>query len=171
MPGNMAQVLTDVNRQLTRDVGDFGQFMTLFYLMIDPDECTISWIRAGHDPAILYDPGADQFEELRGSGIALGIDEDWRYEENHRTGLKDGQTIVIGTDGIWEASNADGEMFGKARLYEIIRKNPHANAAEIMDAIIEALDRFRAGHKAEDDITLIVIRINSNQINGGQPTD
>jgi sigma-B regulation protein RsbU (phosphoserine phosphatase) len=140
-------------------MGDSGQFMTLFYLVVDSMERTLSWVRAGHDPAILYDPNKDAFETLYGIGIALGVDENWQYEEKKKTGLADNQTIVIGTDGIWEACNSKGEMFGKAPLYEIIRQNPHANAAEILDKVIEALDRFQEGHKAEDDITLIVIRV------------
>jgi sigma-B regulation protein RsbU (phosphoserine phosphatase) len=161
MPGSIAQALTDVNRQLVRDVGNSGQFMTLFYLVVDPIEKTLNWIRAGHDPAILYDTNKETFEELRGTGIALGVDKDWRYEENQKTGLADGQTIVIGTDGIWEACNSKGEMFGKALLYEIIRKNQQADAGKILDTIIEALERFREGHALEDDVTLIVMKVRS----------
>ncbi len=159
MPGSISHAMTDVNRQLAKDMGDSGQFMTLFYLVMDPNERTVSWVRAGHDPAILYDPANDTFESLDSTGMALGVLEDCWYEEKKRTGLEDGQIIVIGTDGIWEAFNAKGEMFGKAKLFDIIRRNHHADAEKIVDAVIEALDRFLGGHKAEDDITLIVVRV------------
>lgn len=75
-------------------------------------------MRAGHDPAIFYDPATDTVEELKGQALALGVDEDWQYEQNQKTGLKKGQIIVLATDGIWEAHNAKGEMFGKDSFYE-----------------------------------------------------
>jgi sigma-B regulation protein RsbU (phosphoserine phosphatase) len=97
--------------------------MTLFYLKMDLQSKQVHWIRAGQDPAILYDPNAETFEELAGSGIALGVDEDWQYETNTRADLKKGQIIFfLSTDGIWEAFNPDGKMFGKDRIYDILRK-------------------------------------------------
>ena len=158
MPGNIGQVLTDVNRLLIRDVGDSGRFMTLFYLVIDTEEKSLKWVRAGHDAAILYNPKIDSFEELYGRGIALGVDEKWDYEENKKTGFSDGKIILIGTDGIWEARNAKNEMFGKMQLYEIIRQSAAVSASEIVDNVIASLDKFMQGHKAEDDITLIAIK-------------
>jgi len=56
LPGNLSQVLSDVNRQLVLDVEDSCSFMTLFYLRLDPQSHCIRWIGAGHDPAILYNP-------------------------------------------------------------------------------------------------------------------
>ena len=76
-------------------------------------------MRAGHEPAVFYDPESDTFEEFKGTGLALGVDEDWQYEQNQRAGLKKGQIIALATDGIWEAHNARGEMFGKDAFYEI----------------------------------------------------
>jgi len=161
-PGSISQAVSDVNRQLAKDIGDSGQFMTLFYMVVDADKKTLNWVRAGHDPAILYDPGTDRFETLSGNGIALGVMEDCTYEEKTKSGLCDGQIILIGTDGIWEACNSRNEMFGKEPIYEIIRENHHASASELVDMIIRALDRFLDGYKAEDDITLIVIKMLNN---------
>lgn len=163
MPGNIGQVLTDVNRLLIRDVGDSGRFMTLFYLVIDSESKSLSWVRAGHDAAILYNPETDSFEDLYGRGIALGVDQKWEYEENKKTGFSDGQIILIGTDGIWEARNARNEMFGKERLYEIIRQSAAVSASEIVDNVIASLDRFMQSRKAEDDITLIAIKISEGR--------
>jgi phosphoserine phosphatase RsbU/P len=63
--GSIAQIVSDVNRQLTRDVEESGRFMTLFCSQIDTHSRSISWVRAGHDPAILYDPVTDSFEKLK----------------------------------------------------------------------------------------------------------
>ena len=66
MPGTPAEVVTDVNRQMTRDFQESGGFMTLFYLTIEFANRRLCWVRAGHDPGIFYDPQTDVFEELRG---------------------------------------------------------------------------------------------------------
>jgi len=102
----------------------------------------------------------DAIEELGGSGIALGIDEDWDYREHTKTALNKGQIIFLSTDGIWEAFNEKGEMFGKERIYDIIRKNSSLSANEIINIMLNSLERFQQGAPIEDDITLVVIKIN-----------
>ena len=158
-PGSISEIISAMNRHLTRDVLETGRFMTLFYMSIDPGEKRIDWVRAGHDPAILYDPGQDTFEELKGSGVALGVNEAFDYEENFQSGLANGQIIAIGTDGIWEAVNREGEMFGKERFRDIIRNNAAADASEILNAVYTELNRFTMGQKSEDDITLVIIKV------------
>jgi serine phosphatase RsbU (regulator of sigma subunit) len=158
-PGGADGVISDVNRQLAQDVEDTGQFMTLFYLMIDPIKKHLQWVRAGHDPAIFYDPGTDTFEELGGSGVALGVMEDSVFKAYTKTALRKGQIIFLSTDGIWESRNPKREMFGKKPIYDIIRKNSSLNANEILNAMLESLKHFQKGAKIEDDITLVVIKI------------
>jgi sigma-B regulation protein RsbU (phosphoserine phosphatase) len=89
----------------------------------------------------------------------LGVNSEWNYVTNRKEGLKEGQIIVLGTDGIWEAQNPEGEMFGKEAIYSIIRENADAEANALLDAIIDSLDRFREGFNLQDDITLIVVKI------------
>lgn len=161
LPGAIPETISDVNIQLSRDVGNSGQFMTLFFLGIDAETGEINWVRAGHDPAILYDPNSDSFQELMGKGLALGIDEQSRYEENRKTGLTEGQVIIIGTDGIWEARDPNGKMFGKDPLYEILRQKNMFEAEEILNEVISSLQAFKGGTPLEDDATLVVIRFTS----------
>ncbi len=158
-PGAAGGIISDVNRQLAQDVEDSGQFMTLFYLMIDPTKKHLQWVRAGHDPAIFYDPGTDTFEELGGSGVALGVMEDSIFKEYTKTALRKGQIIFLSTDGIRESRNQKREMFGKKPIYDIIRKNSSLSANEILNAMLKSLKRFQKGAKIEDDITLVVIKI------------
>lgn len=164
--GSISQIITEMNRHLTMDVHDSGRFMTLFYLTIDLRSKQLSWVRAGHDPAIIYDPAQNKFEELQGPGLALGVEEEVSYEENKKSGLAAGQIIAIGTDGIWEAHNKDGEMFGKKRFRKILRQNANARAHDIIDAVYRDLDAFTVGLRPEDDITLVVIKIEDNQSSG-----
>ncbi len=63
------------------------------------------------------------------------------------------------TDGIWEAQNSEGKMFGKEAIFRLIRENADAEANALLDAIIDSLDRFRGGIDLQDDVTLIVVKI------------
>jgi len=159
LSGSIADVVGDVNCQLTRDVEDSGRFITLFYLQFDRINGLLSWVRAGHEPAILFDPSTDRIEELTGKGIALGIDSSWQYCEEKCTGLTAGQIILLSTDGIWEARNPQGQMFGRHAIYSIIRANSHKPAAKIQEAILADLYRFQQDVEPADDITLVIIKI------------
>ena len=158
-PGTISEIITAMNRHLTEDVLETGRFMTLFYLSIDPDQKSLEWVRAGHDPALVYDPAQDEFEELKGTGVALGVNDAFDYQQNRKSGLANGQIIAVGTDGIWEAVNREGEMFGKERLRNIIRKNAGATASDVLNAVYDELHKFTLGRKTEDDITLVIIKV------------
>jgi serine phosphatase RsbU (regulator of sigma subunit) len=159
LPGKISAVVSDVNRLLVHDVADSGSFMTLFFLSIDRQNRKLSWVRAGHDPAVFYDPRTGTVEELRGSGMAMGIDGDHNYQQFTRENLASGQIILMGTDGIWEAQNSKGEMFGKDTIYRIIEQYSDTDAKGLLTACRYALDKFRDGVKPEDDVTLVVIKV------------
>ncbi|MEJ2283875.1 MAG: SpoIIE family protein phosphatase [Desulfobacterales bacterium] len=159
LPGKISTVVSDVNRLLVKDVADSGGFMTLFFLNIDRANRRINWVRAGHDPALFYDPGTGNVEELHGSGMAMGIDGEHAYEQYTREALSPGQVILIGTDGIWEAQNPGGDMFGKNPLYRIIKQYSDTDAKGLLTACLYALDKFRDGVKPEDDVTLVVVKV------------
>jgi sigma-B regulation protein RsbU (phosphoserine phosphatase) len=159
LPGRPAQIIADVNRQFAADVETSGAFMTLFYLAIDSTRRTARWVRAGHDPAILYDPDSKSFDELGGQGFALGVSDDAVFEENELTHLRPGQILFIGTDGIWETAGPGGRWFGKEALRELVRANSERSARDIAKAVIDALETFREGLKPSDDITMVVVKI------------
>jgi sigma-B regulation protein RsbU (phosphoserine phosphatase) len=158
-PGSPAEIISDVNRLITNDTGDTGQFMTLFYAAIDAGRKELQWIRAGHDPAVYYNPVKDSFEALGGEGMALGVDAEYIYREGGSIGLSKGQIFLIGTDGLWETHNEAGEMFGKTRLEGIIRQKALHPADTILRSTVEAVQEFRGSAKQYDDITLVVIKI------------
>ena len=157
--GNIDQVVADVNSRLANDVKESGRFMTLFYAEIDRTRGIIRWVNAGHDPAVLFDPVKDAFEELDGgSNLALGVMEDSQYTEAQHE-ITSGQILVMATDGVWEARNAEGDMYGKDRLHQVIRENTTATAAEIQAAVFESVRRFRNNTPLEDDMTLVIIKV------------
>ena len=162
LPGSLAQIITDVNIQFCNDVQYTGRFMTLFVCALDLEKYSLKWIRAGHDPALLYDPAADTFAELgQGGGIPLGIDETYTYQESTipKDTFKTGQVLFIGTDGVWESRNQNNEMFGKQRVKQIIRNNKDATAQKIVDDLLDDLDAFMGSCAYSDDVTLIVVKI------------
>jgi sigma-B regulation protein RsbU (phosphoserine phosphatase) len=157
--GNPGRLVSEVNRQLTDDVRDSGRFMTLFYAEFDRKNKLVHWLNAGHEPAIIYSPHTDSFDELSGRGnLPLGVAKDAEYTVN-RQNIAPGQIILIATDGIWEARNSDGEMYGKEKVYEIIRQNAQAGANDIQRAILASLKAFRKDAKLEDDMTMVVVKI------------
>ncbi len=159
LPGSTAKIISDVNRQLVKDVEDSGQFMTMFFLALNTESKQLEWVRAGHDPAIIYDPVSDSFNELSGSGIALGVDGGWIYEDNKKNDLAKGQIIFLSTDGVWEVRNKKGEMLGKEPILNLIRQNAASDATQILNTVFNALDKFIGGVKIDDDITSVVIKM------------
>jgi serine phosphatase RsbU (regulator of sigma subunit) len=155
--GSTAAIMSDVNRQLFRDMNQSGCFVTLFYSQIDINRRTLQWSRAGHDPAILYDPLTNEFEELCGDGLPLGILADVHFEASEIK-LSPGQVVVMVTDGVWETHNPEEKLFGKDRLRQVIRQNAARSSQEIIDAVMTALDEFRKAADVKDDATIVVIK-------------
>ena len=156
---DIGDVIADVNYHFCDDVGESGRFMTMFLSVIDTNSLTMQWARAGHDPAQLYDPVSGLFEELGGSGgMPLGIQSTCTYEI-HSRGLKPGQLIFIGTDGVWETRNHRGENFGKERLRKVIKTHADLTARDILEAVLQSLDRFCRGKPVEDDVTLVIVKV------------
>ena len=158
-PGTSSDIVSAVNQHLAQDVGESGRFMTLFYLNIQRQENRLEWIRAGHDPALLYDPVIDGFKELKGPGLVLGIDRDYPYISQQIEGVQPGQIVALVTDGIWEGCNRSGEPFGKERLKDTIRQYSKESSEVILEKIILTFEQFTAGVVSEDDITLVIVKI------------
>jgi serine phosphatase RsbU (regulator of sigma subunit) len=159
--GALDRIVNDVNRHLAEDVGQSGRFMTLCLLRLLPEDAAMEWVRAGHDPAIWYDPNHDRLVELMGAGTALGVDAAYRFALNRQKGLAPGQIIFLATDGLWETRNPQGRFFGKRAVYDTIRRHRREPAAVIVDALLNGMNRFRGPNPLEDDVTLMVIKIKS----------
>ena len=159
-PGRLNQIVSDVNRQISRDVEESGQFMTLFLCEVDRPNEIIRWVNAGHDPALVFKGEDGEFDELTGHALPLGVTEKAAYREYQR-GVLPGQIILVGTDGIWEAQNPAGEMFGKDRFKNLVRTHAQEPARDILQAVISGLDDFIHPQEKEDDVTLVVIKVAS----------
>ncbi len=150
-------VIRAMNRHLAEDAAA-GRFVTLVYLVLEPDTREVRWINAGHGPLLLYDPATDKFEELSVQDIPLGVNPDWDFHERTRNTWPPGAILVVGTDGIWEAQNAEGQVFGKDGLKQAISAKAKLPAEQICDEVMQRLDYFLGGEPQRDDMTLVVIK-------------
>ena len=155
--GLVAEIITDVNRLVSIDAMETGVFITLFFLMIEAHSGRATWVRAGHEPALIYDPDSDHFVKLEGKGLPLGVDDNYRYRDYTVT-VKPGQILILTTDGLWENRNIKGEMFGRERFKNLIRRNAGLGAEDIQATIIEAVTSFQGKAQQEDDITLVILK-------------
>jgi PAS domain S-box-containing protein len=161
--GGSAEIVSEMNRHLARDVTDSGRFMTLSFIRLDLASRSLRWVRAGHPPALVYDPAADRFRELAGEGLPLGVDDRHQYEEYLETGFAPGQIIAIGTDGVWEACDRQRNPYGIERFREIIRRHAALCAKDILEAVFADIKDFTRGARQEDDITVVVAKVGERQ--------
>ncbi len=154
---DLASLLTNFNKHFLNDTNGM-RFMTLFMCVLSPDNSDIYWTAGGHDPAIIYQPATDKIIELENTGMLLGVYEEAEYHTGGPVSLNSDDIMLIGTDGIWEAHNDYGEMFGKNRLYNAIKKYKDLSAQEIVNKILEDVETFCDNHPRTDDITMIAVK-------------
>ena len=155
--GNIADLFNDINVHLVRDTGD-TRFLTLFYAELNPEDLTFEYASAGHDPALWYHADINEIQRLNNTGIPLGVIDDFTFDQSQKYQLKPGDILVISTDGIREAKNADKEEFGLDQLEKFIKQNADLNAKQMHDQIIEQVKVFQGEIIPDDDITLAVVK-------------
>ncbi|MFW5838144.1 MAG: PP2C family protein-serine/threonine phosphatase, partial [Desulfovibrionaceae bacterium] len=139
------------------DVAASGRFVTLFLMEVDPAVRELRYVRAGHDPAMLASPEAG-LQELTTPGMALGVLEDSVYTMS-RTTYEPGSLAACSTDGVWEARSAAGETYGKPRLESLVAEQAASPAQAVVDAVLADHRRFLAGAEAQDDATIIAVKL------------
>jgi sigma-B regulation protein RsbU (phosphoserine phosphatase) len=160
-----SRLMNFVNRNLTRRyTNGLGTFVTAFYGVYDPTTRTLAHASAGHPPPRILRRG--RVTPLTGeASLPLGIDAGELYTD-HESRLEPGDVLILYTDGITEARNPQGDMFGEDRLdaAAVCR----GSAQSTLDAILSTLDRFRGSRPLGDDSTLLVARITDGPDDCGQ---
>src|SRR5918995_1476507 len=147
------EVLVRVNETLLSRIPP-NMFVTCFYAILDPKSATLSYANAGHDLPYLHRNG--EAEELRARGMPLGIMPGMSYEEGE-VSLEEGNCILFYSDGLVEAHNSKGELFGFPRLRALVAKQGEENSLE--ETLLGELYSFvGGGWEQEDDITLLTLR-------------
>lgn len=135
-----------------------GYFVTVFYAILDLIDRKLHYIRAGHNPPLLYKAHSDEFVFLEGKGMGLGVVEDIKLE-TRQIELAAGDILLLFTDGVTEAINPLREEFGVDRLYNLLREHQNSSAKGIIEKIEQEMAAFVSGEPQFDDITLMVIKV------------
>jgi serine phosphatase RsbU (regulator of sigma subunit) len=149
------EILERVNETLVARIPP-NMFVTCFYAILDPESCSLSYANAGHDLPYLHrsEGGA---EELRARGMPLGLMPGMSYEEKEIV-LGEGDSALFYSDGLVEAHDPKGEMFGFPRLRELVARHDDEEKL-LVDLVMEKLYSFTGeGWEQEDDITLLTLR-------------
>jgi serine phosphatase RsbU (regulator of sigma subunit) len=147
------EVLAQVNETLLSRIPS-NMFVTCFYAILEPESATLSYANAGHDLPYLHHRG--DCEELRARGMPLGLMPGMGYEEKEIV-LDVGEGVFFYSDGLVEAHDPKGEMFGFPRLKALIAE--HAEEGSLGEFLMEELYSFVGeGWEQEDDITLLTLR-------------
>jgi sigma-B regulation protein RsbU (phosphoserine phosphatase) len=151
--------LARLNDQLVRHyTHGRGTFVTAFYGIYDAQAQTLNYARAGHNPPRLKRCADGTMFILDGtSGLPLGVSLDQQFDEAVQE-LQLGDQIIFYTDGITEAMNDTGELFGTQRL-DLALENCSVDAAKLVREVLDAVEAFTGGRPPDDDRTMLVAKI------------
>jgi serine phosphatase RsbU (regulator of sigma subunit) len=136
-------------------------FITCLYAILDPESGGLVYANAGHDPPYLWHGGGA--EELWARGMPLGLMPDMAYEAKENS-LSEGDGLLFYSDGLVEAHDHKGEMFGRPRLRRLISGHGAGNGEELRDFLLAELERFTGQNwEQEDDITLVTVQRSSRR--------
>lgn len=147
-------VVGRTNSALYSDFAHVGMFATLFVAQYDPARQEIVYANAGHSP-VIYCPAGEPPQLLVADGTALGI-LPTSFSNNQRLRLRQGDLLVVATDGFSEAWNAQQELYGYERLLALVEENTASPASEIGHRLYRAVETFSSVQS--DDQTLLVVK-------------
>lgn len=156
-----AQILAHLNRVMYDDLENSHRFVTLFYSSYDPQNRTLAYSNAAHNPPLLWQAASQSLQRLDTNGMLIGLDVD-SYYENDSVQLASGDTVLYYTDGFTEAVAPDGDRFEEGRLQttfaEICRQG--ARPQTILDYVFgEVRDFIGPKNPNGDDMTLVVLQV------------
>lgn len=149
-------VLTAINRRLQGLVDE--RFVSAFYGVLDRARRTLTYATAGHPHPLRVDGTTGEVTPLTASGFLLGIlpDEEYRVQEVR---IRDGDKFFLYTDGLIEARNEIGEMFGLDRLAGCLTNHGRAPVGQVLDNVLSCQRSFIGGERLNDDVTVVVLGV------------
>lgn len=150
-------VVTKLNK-LMCEVSDSARFVTLFYADVHPSAGKLRYVNAGHLPPLLVRPGSQQISPLETGGPVVGLLPQLSFEVGE-VDLEAGDILVLFTDGIGEAANAQGAEYSREALPKVLTEISYESAEQLLGRIRDSAIEFAGDAGFQDDATLIVIRI------------
>lgn len=150
------EAMVELNRQMCEEVAE-GRFVTFAAAKVDPDGGEIEVLSAGQGPLMLIDRGRG-VRELPTHHPPLGVMTDWDDVAPGRFSFRPGETIVMVSDGVFEARSPGGQMYGTRRLAELLTTIADAPSNVIVEAINASVRAFTEGADLHDDVTVMVAK-------------
>ncbi len=145
------------NRVLCADATQ-GMFVTLFFAILDPRTRQLTYVNAGHNPPILLRAQEPRVEYLGRTALPLGLFADTPIRAQ-QVSLRENDVLVLYTDGVTEATNATGELYGEARLIELIRQKAGTRTSALERAVDASILEFTGNRPLADDVTLVALNV------------
>jgi sigma-B regulation protein RsbU (phosphoserine phosphatase) len=158
--GDAAETLRQANELIAKDIRR-GMFVTAMYVLLNVKTRALSVCSAGHNPMVIYREKTGQYELVNPNGIALGFDKGPVFDrtlQEHNTTLELGDRIVIYTDGVVEAMNAQGDEYSEERFCKFVRDHARMRSRDFVQALVRDLDAHKGEAEQHDDITVSTVR-------------
>jgi serine phosphatase RsbU (regulator of sigma subunit)/Na+/proline symporter len=157
LPGAGAAIRA-LDEFLYEDLGRAELFVTMAYFRYDAATRLLSFACAGHPPPLILRAGPKSCEYIDAEGLILGVKRNVVFEEKQVL-LKPGDILLLYTDGITEAENAEGEFFGEGRLCSLMQELHQLSPAELIEELLYQVRLFAGGKSFSDDVTLVAMRV------------
>ncbi|GAB4322577.1 MAG: hypothetical protein Kow0074_14260 [Candidatus Zixiibacteriota bacterium] len=157
--GSVADIVNEINRVVCDDLTEQKEmFITFFLALIDPQAKTITYSNAGHLPPLLRRVHDGRIDQLGQGGVFLGQFDDFQYIES-TVSYQPGDRLLGYTDGIIEAANKKGELFGRKRLEEFLKTYGEASPSEFLQRLRRSLEADYAHADYIDDVTAVFVQL------------
>jgi sigma-B regulation protein RsbU (phosphoserine phosphatase) len=160
LTSNAGEMLSELNELLHEDLGRAELFITMFYAKYDAVSRLLMYANAGHNPPLLFRPAEMSFSELDAEGLILGIKRDVDFEEKSIS-LQTGDLLLLYTDGIVEAQNEAGELFGVGRLCDVLAATHEKTPELIVESVLKEVMGFSCSPVLQDDISMLLMKLQS----------
>lgn len=162
------ELLNQLNR-LFNENATRGTFISMIYGILEADKRQFTFARAGHNPMLVVRKDGKS-EWIQPSGIGIGVTKEDSFFNNLQESvlkIKEGDVVVLYTDGITEMMNTGKRLYGEERLEKLVRQIRNDSAAQIQDKIIEDVNLFKGLEKQHDDMTLVIIKADATVSSNG----
>lgn len=147
-----------LNNEVVDEVGPTGMFITAAMARLQDEDGMLTICSAGHNPVMLFRSATQTVERIESHGPPLGFLQGMTYEQFDAR-MDSGDVMVLYTDGITEATDRTGEMFGEDRLADLLAEQcGELSAQQVLDAVLAAVAAFSGEQQQEDDVTLLVLK-------------
>jgi serine phosphatase RsbU (regulator of sigma subunit) len=156
---DLTTLIGDVNH-LVYESSPSAFFASLFYAEYEPENRRLHYVNAGHNPPIIVRPGSESCEifHLRAEAVPIGMFDEAQFAATQFK-LAKGDLLVAYTDGITEAANSSGQLWGLERLEGLLRSCSRMEPRDVVECILDEVSDFAGGEPQRDDVTLVVMKV------------